>query len=181
MQIREIASVFLISFGAVCGGHAAETPTDRFAPLERFIGDWAGTATGEGGAGTVTRSYRPVINGRFIHETNTSRYPPSDKNKLGEVHEHWGVFSYDKARKLIVLRQFHVEGFVNTYRQAGETAPTDALVFESESFENFSNDWQARESYQFISADEFIETFELAPPGMPYQLYSRNQLKRVSK
>ena len=117
----------------------------------------------------------------FIHETNISRYPPQEKNKSGEGHEHWGVFSYDKARKLIALRQFHVEGFVNTYRQAVESGQTETLVFDSEAFENFSNAWKARETYQFLSADEFIETFELAPPGKPYQMYSRNQLKRVSK
>ena len=27
-----------------------------------------------------------------------------------------GMLSYDKARKQIVLRQFHVESFVTTYR-----------------------------------------------------------------
>jgi hypothetical protein len=97
------------------------------------------------------------------------------------VHEHWGVFSYDKARKLIVLRQFHVEGFVNTYRQAIDPVRAGSLAFDSESFENFSSSWKARETYEFLSDDEFVETFELAPPGKPYQVYSRNQLKRMAK
>jgi hypothetical protein len=30
-------------------------------------------------------------------------------------------------------------------------------MFESESFENFSNAWKARESYEFLSDVEFIE------------------------
>jgi hypothetical protein len=121
------------------------------------------------------------MNDRFVHETNVSRYPPQEKNKSGEVHEHWGIFSFDKTRKLIVLRQFHVEGFVNTFRQAVPTESPASLVFESEAFENFSNSWKARESYEFVSNDEFIETFELAPPGKPFQLYSRNHFKRSLK
>lgn len=55
------------------------------------------------------------------------------------------------------------------------------LVFESEAFENFSNSWKARESYEFLSNDEFIETFELAAPGKAFQVYSRNHFKRVVK
>ena len=90
------------------------------------------------------------------------------------------MFSYDRGRKTLVRRQFHAEGFVNTYRQA--SAPGELpMVFESEAFENLSSSWKARESYEFVSDDEFVETFELAEPGKPYQVYSRNRLKRVAK
>jgi len=44
---------------------------------------------------------------------NQSTYPPQAKNPKGEQHEDRGFISYDKARKKFVLRQFHVEGFVN--------------------------------------------------------------------
>jgi len=97
------------------------------------------------------------------------------------VHEHWGIFSFDTARKVIVLRQFHVGEFVNTYRQTTEPGLVETLVFDSESFENVSNAWKPRETYQFVSADEHIETFELTPPDKPCQVHSRNRLKRVSK
>jgi hypothetical protein len=40
---------------------------------------------------------------------------------------------------------------------------------------------KARETYEFMSDDEFVETFELAAPGKPFQVYSRSHLKRVSK
>ena len=172
----------LLFLSALAGtAQAADPDADPWSPLRRFVGEWSGSATGEAGDGTVTRKYVFVMNGRYVHETNTSRYPPQKQNKSGEVHEHWGIFSYDKGRKALVLRQFHVEGFVNTYRQAVTTAGTVSLVFESESFENFSNTWKARESYEFLSDDEFIETFELAPQGKPFQVYSRNHLKRVAR
>jgi hypothetical protein len=159
----------------------AEVPPGPWQEVQRFVGRWSGVATGRAGEGTVEREYSPVMNGRFIHEVNVTRYPPQEKNKNGEVHEHWGVFSHDKARQLIVLRQFHVEGFVNTYRQVPSADGPASLVFESETFENFSNAWQARERYEFISADEFVETFELAPPGKPYELYSRNHFRRAAR
>ncbi|MND02594.1 hypothetical protein D3C83_220290 [compost metagenome] len=53
------------------------------------------------------------------------------------------------------------------------------MVFDSESFENFDNSWKARETYDFVSPDEFVETFELAPPGKPFEVYSRNRFRRV--
>jgi hypothetical protein len=179
--VKSVAAILLCASALGGAARAAEQEADQWVPLSRFIGEWTGTASGEVGDGTVTRKYTFIMNGRFIHETNTSRYPPQEKNKSGEIHEHWGIFSYDKVRKLLVLRQFHIEGFVNTYRQARATEGHAPLVFESEAFENFSNSWKARESYKFPSDDEFIETFELAPPSKPFQVYSRNHFKRVSK
>ena len=146
--------------------------------LERFVGEWRGTATGAAGEGSVARRYAKVMGGRFIQEVNTSTYPPQEKNKKGEVHEHSGMFSYDKQRKVLMLRQFHIEGFVNTFRQMSEPGAAK-LIFESETFESFSNSWKARETYEFQGEDQFVETFELAPPGKAFQVYSRTDLRRV--
>ncbi|MGH9939978.1 MAG: hypothetical protein ACREAM_27365, partial [Blastocatellia bacterium] len=96
------------------------------------------------------------------------------------------LFSYDRARKQFVLRQFHVEGFVNQYALA--SAKTDGkpdgetdgktLIFTTESIENIPPGWRARETYKIISEEEFIEVFELAAPGKEFQVYSENHLKR---
>ncbi|HEY8880823.1 MAG TPA: heme-binding beta-barrel domain-containing protein [Roseateles sp.] len=168
--------LFAAALAALALNAAAQT--DALSPLDRFVGDWQGTASGQAGSGMVTRRYERVLGGRFIRETNTSRYPAQAQNPKGEVHEHSGMFSYDKARKTLMLRQFHIEGFVNTYRQASE-AGAAVLVFESEGFENFSNRWKARETYEFKDDDAFVETFELAAPEQPFQVYSRTELKRV--
>jgi hypothetical protein len=116
---------------------------------------------------------------RYIHEVNISTYPPQEANKTGEVHEHWGFISDDRKRAVLVMRQFHQEGFVNQYRlsEAGGTA--GRIVFDSEGFENFDNQWRARESYEFLSADEFVETFELAGPGRQFKVYSKSHFRRV--
>jgi hypothetical protein len=179
-SISLLAASLVLMLTALPAAAQAEAKPDPLAPLTRFVGSWSGTASGQSGDGTVARTYSPSMRGRYLQETNVSRYPAREANKADEVHEHLSMFSYDKARKLIVLRQFHVEGFVNTYRQV---SPPDTLplVFESESFENFSNAWKARETYEFSGDDEFVETFELAPPGKPYEVYSRNRLKRQPK
>jgi hypothetical protein len=171
--------VFLLAALGVFASTVAEDKSDPWQPVRFFIGHWTGTAEGEAGNGTVDRTYEFILNEHFIQERNTSTYPPQEKNKSGEVHNHISIISYDKQRKTLMLRQFHVEGFVNLYALNQAASNAKRLVFEIERFENFSNEWKARETYDFVSNDEFIETFELAPPGKPFQLYSRNHLKRA--
>ena len=182
MQTRRSVTALLFCVSAFAGAaRAIDAESDRWLSLRRFMGDWTGIASGQASDGFVMRMYSFIMAERFVQEINTTRYPPQEKNKGGEVHEHWGVFSYDKARKLVVLRQFHAEGFVNTYRLADSLEGTGSLVFDSEAFENFSNSWKARESYEFMSDDEFVEPFELAAPGKPFRVYSRNHFKRVAR
>ena len=135
---------------------------------------------GEPVKATLRRRYRFVLKGRFLHEQNVSTYPPQPKNPKGEAHEHWSLFSYDRARRTLVLRQFHQEGFVNQYVMAAGS-PTGTVVFESEAFENVPSSWKARETYEVLSPDEFVETFELAPNGGAYEVYGKAHFKRVRR
>src|SRR5215216_1503063 len=84
-------------------------------PLKILIGKWSGESEGQPGKGKYERSYEIVLNKKFIEVKNKSIYPPSKENPKGEVHEDRGFISYDKSRKTFVLRQFHIEGFVNQY------------------------------------------------------------------
>ena len=150
----------------------------HWAAVQVMLGTWQGAASGQAGDGTVQRTYEFVLGRRFIHERNVSTYPAQAKNPKGEVHEHWSMISYDRARKVLVLRQFHVEGFVNQYVFNAEKSTPTRVVFDSENFENFSNRWRGRETYEILGPDEFVETFELAPPDKPFETYSRNHFKR---
>jgi hypothetical protein len=150
---------------------------DRWAPIRFLVGEWAGESEGQPGKGTVTRSYRFVLKDRFLHEENVSTYPPQEKNPKGEVHEHRSFFSHDRGRRVLVLRQFHQEGFVNQYAMKADT-PAGTVVFESEALENVPAGWKARETYEIVSANEFVETFELASGSGPYEVYSRARFKR---
>jgi hypothetical protein len=91
-----------------------------------------------------------------------------------------GLFSYDKARSRFVLRQFHVEEFVNQYLGEKPSAEGQPLCFTTEAIENIPAGWQARETYTVLGPDEFVEVFELAPPGDEFAQYSRSHLERLT-
>ena len=114
-----------------------------------------------------------------VHPSSKPKiYPPQEKNPKGETHEDIGFFSFDSARKRVVLRQFHVEGFVNQY--ALEPSSTvDRVVFNSESMENIPTGFRARETYVFSGSDQLEEIFEIAEPGKDFEVYSRSRLTRV--
>ena len=161
---------------------AAQQPTpkpDPWEPVRFLLGEWRGTATGDPGEGAVTRSYELVLENRFIHERNRSSYAPREAGEDGEVHEHWSFISYDRAEKVIRMRQFHQESFVISYALNREASTPTKVVFESERFENFDNAWRARETYEVVSDREFVETFELKPPDKAYEVYSRTRLDRA--
>jgi hypothetical protein len=139
-----------------------------------LVGSLEGQSDGQPGHATVRRQYERVLNGKFIRVQNASTYAPQPKNPKGEVHQDVGYFSHDGARKRVVLRQFHVEGFVNQYVQE-----PGSLVFVSEAIENIPAGYGARETYVSLGPNAFEETFELAERGKDWALYSRARFKRV--
>jgi hypothetical protein len=164
---------------AVLTASAANSPSpmnDRWGRVRFLLGTWEGTASGEPGKGTVQRTYELVLGGQFIEERNTSRYETKAGVKL--VQQHRGFLSYDKERKTFMLRRFHDEGFVNLYVLNTDRSMAEYLIFDSVTFENFSNEWKARENYDVISPDEFVEIVERAEPGKNFVEYSRNHFKR---
>jgi hypothetical protein len=150
---------------------------DPWKQLRAFIGNWEGDVSGEPGAGKAEREYAFILNNRFIQVLNKSTYPPQEKNPKGEVHEDIGFYSYDKAARKPMLRQFHIEGFVNQFTL--DKVPGDGLiVFVSTAIENIAPGWRARETYRIVSRDEFIETFALAKPGKDFATYSETHFRR---
>ncbi|MEP7357834.1 MAG: hypothetical protein ABI847_11375 [Anaerolineales bacterium] len=153
---------------------------DAWGPLRLLVGNWTGTGEGESGLSTVARAYQFVLGDRFLEARNRSVYALQEKNPKGETHEDLGLFSYDKARGQFVLRQFHVEGFVNQYLGGKPSAEGEPLCLTTEAIENIAAGWQARETYTVLGPDEFVEVFELAPPDGEFALYSESHLKRIS-
>jgi len=165
--------------GTVVRTHAQPAaPADTLAPLARLVGRWTGTSEGQPGKGQVERQYERVLGSRFIQVRNRSTYPPQEKNPKGETHEDIGFFSFDRTRKRVVFRQFHVEGFVNQY-VLDPSSTADRVVFVSESIENIPQGFRARETYVFTGADQVEEIFEMAEPGKEFEVYSRSRLTRV--
>ena len=94
------------------------------------------------------------------------------------MHEDRGFISWDRARRRFVLRQFHVEGFVNQYVADSVAVSADSIVFLSESIENIPPGFRARETYRILGPDEFMERFEIAEPNGEFAVYSEARLKR---
>lgn len=143
-----------------------------------FLGSWTGVGHGQPGTSTVEREYQLVLHDRFIEVRNTSTYLPQEKNPKGEVHEDRGLISWDRARRRFVLRQFHVEGFVNHYIADSLAASADSIVFTSETIENIPAGYRARETYRILGPDEFIERFEMAEPNSAFAVYTEARFKR---
>jgi hypothetical protein len=179
MRIRYIGILLVItSLGGTARAQEGAATPDRFASLRFLVGTWRGDQVGEPGKGTAERTYAFILNDHFLQETNTSTYPPQDKNKNGEVHRHMSLISYDGSRKLFVFRQFHTEGFVNTYVQQ-PTNDDKKVVFVTEAIENIPAGYRARETYTILNQDEFTERFEIAEPGKDFAVYSEAHLKRA--
>ena len=176
MLLREIIGAVLLLQPFLVAQKPAQP--DSWEPFRYFVGSWEGTGKGQPGVSKTQREYKFVQNGKFLHAQNRSVYEPQAKNPKGEVHEDWGLVSFDKSRKQFVLRQFHVEGFVNQYVQTSLSADRKTFVFTTEHIENIRAGWRARESYRIVSPDEFVETFELAEPGKDFELYTEGRFRR---
>ena len=175
---RLLLLLFVAGLAGVSPAAQTQQSSDDWKPLKFLIGKWEGTSNGHPGAAKVTRQYQFVLNNKYIQVRNTSTYDPQPKNPKGEVHQDWGMISYDKSRNQFVFRQFHVEGFVNQYISSTSTPKT--IVFTSESIENIPAGFRARETYEVLNENEFTEKFELAEPGKEFVVYSEGRFKRKS-
>lgn len=130
------------------------------------------------GNGKYERSYQWALNGNFIQIRNKAAYAPQEKSPQGEIHEDVGYISFNAMENRFMLRQFHVEGYINEYKMDKLSADQKRYVFISFEIENIPTGWRARETYEIVNADEYIEIFELAAPGKDYEVYSRANMKR---
>lgn len=169
-QICRTLAFLVLVFGASTG-FAQPAGTDALAPLAPLIGDWTGVGEGEPGISAATRHAERVQDGHYIRIEGRSAYPKLEKNKAGEVHGSTDFWSYDKARKLIILRQFDNLGFVSTYVQDKAASRDGHIVLVSEHLENVPAGWKARYTYDFVGRDEYREHFELDPDGKGFRTY----------
>ena len=165
----------VLALGTLLAAQTSSVP-DVWRPIRFLVGVWEGEPAGQPGRGTSLREYRFVLNDRYLEVRNKSVYPAQPRNPKGEVHEDWGMISYDRSRKTFVLRQFHVEGFVNQY--AAEPIRDGVVTFQSEAIENISSGYRARETYTITGPNEFVERFELAEPGKDFEVYTETHFKR---
>src|SRR5687767_1515032 len=136
-QSLAMALVMVIAWPSVGSAQTSTTPIG-LARLNFMIGEWRGESQGDPGQGKMERVCSRVLNDRFIECRTTVTYPAQAANPKGEVHVDRAFYSYDKSSKKLRLRQFHGEGFVNSYVEE------DALSFVTVEIENIPASWRAR-------------------------------------
>ena len=176
MNKPRFGGIVVIGILAAIGARAQSDPWTALRFLE---GKWDGPTSGEPGKGVSSREFRFDLNGRFLSARNKSVWEPKSPGAKPEIHEDFGMYSYDKALKKVVLRQFHVEGFVNEYTLDSVSGDGKSVEFTTVRIENIAAGWRAKESYRILSPDEFVETFSLAAPAKDFAVYSETHLKRV--
>lgn len=170
--------LLVVLFASSFASAQAPAQPDTWKPLRYFVGVWEGTGKGESGESKVEREYKFTLNNKFLQASHRSVYALQPKNPKGETHDDLGFFSYDRNRKQILFRQFHVEGFVIHYVLSSVSEDGKTLVLDSESIENIGAGWRSRETWKIINDNEFIETFELSALGKEFKTYVENRFRR---
>jgi hypothetical protein len=156
-----------------------EKKQDIWEPMKFLVGHWEGKGEGKSGISKVNHDFGFIMDGEYLQMRTKASFEPQEKNPKGENHEDLGFFSYDRTRKKIVFRQFHIEGFINQY-VLEDTSGEGELVFTSEQIENAPPGLKAKLSFKRLNADGLEVSFELAFPGREFDCYSLNILKRKS-
>jgi hypothetical protein len=144
-----------------------ENPENKLDDLGALIGSWTGEGRGFGNVSRITNTFEYVLQGHFIRSRTQSTAYDSD-GEFVELHEDWGMFSYDPDRDAIVLREFYTEGYVNTYLMEEVGKPGKHFVFTSERTEG-AGGLQARLRYDFLSDDAYTTCLDLAKPGEEFR------------
>ena len=135
----------------------------RLETLRPLVGEWVGTLDGKDGSGTVRRSVAFALDGKFLYERTTATLFASG-GRPSRTEAHWGLFSYDEKRGVIVLRRFHQNGSVYQFVLNHEMSDGSTLTFDSESVENADRKTKVRLSLSH-SPEWLVETVGSRPSG----------------
>lgn len=175
--MRWILSLAVIVF--IAGAQAAEPKADGLAELRWLIGEWRGVGQGDPGTSGSERHIDSYLDGKYIRAEGRSVYPKQEQNPKGEIHSQLNMWSYDKARSAIVLREFDTLGFVGTYVLDPVASGPDRWVLVAESLENVPKGWKARYVLTRKSDDEYHELLELDPDGKGFKPYVTNRFLKI--
>lgn len=180
MNRLRLLAALLICVVAIAPAHARETKSGALSPIAFIVGGWTGVSEGEPGTAAATRHATRVQNDHFIMVEGRSVYPKQEKNKKGETHTQIDMWSFDRQRKLIVLRQFDSLGFASTYVQDAAASENGKLVLVSEHLENVPANLKARYTLEAKGADEYRELFELNENDKGFQAYVSSRFLRAA-
>lgn len=127
--------------------------------LRTLVGQWH-TSNGERDTRT---NYRLIANGNYL-ASETVSVSRSEQ----DVHSDLEVFSYDAAKKRVMMRQFVSEGVICRYKLDEISSDGKTLTFVTEHCEGGSPTFAARATYGILSSNEYTTKLELARSGQGY-------------
>lgn len=170
--------LFVVLFVTASVSAQSSPKADPWNPLRFLVGVWEGSGKSDSGDSNVEREYKFALNDKFLQQAQRSTYAPKAKDPKAQVHEDVGFFSYDKARKQFVFRQFNSEGFVVQFVVTSISDDGKSIVLDSEINENIPKDMRSRVTYKILNDNDFTETYDIAEPGKDFVTYFAKHFKR---
>ncbi|HYQ58732.1 MAG TPA: hypothetical protein VEP89_15435 [Draconibacterium sp.] len=174
MKLKGLITLFLViaSFSLF----AQENPLLRF---ESVIGHWEGTGEGFGNAKSkITADYSWLMNKQYIEVKHHSEFEPTEQNTEGEVHDDKGIISFESARKVVLFRQYHNEGYFTEYALNDSISTPEQLIFETERIENFVPGGRARFTINILADNEIETVFDVGFPEREMACFGTNHLEK---
>jgi THAP4-like, heme-binding beta-barrel domain len=178
MRTQMLKLLFVVLFVSASVSAQTAPKNDLWKPLRLLVGVWEGTGKSGSGDSIVEREYKFMLNDRFLQAAQRSNYAAKARNPKEAVHEDVGFFSYDKARKQFVFRQFNSEGFIIQFLVSSISDDGRTMILDSEINENIPKDMRSRITYRISNETEFTETYDIAEPGKDFVTYFTKDFRR---
>jgi len=151
-------------------------PPPDFSSLDWLAGEWAGSTAGRSPQAQIHFSVAYDLGKRFMVLREEVFF--ADQGRDFAAKESWiGILGPEGADKSFFLRTYASTGFVTRYRVL---ADGEGIRLNSEGGEQSPAGWVFRRFYQELSADAFVVTVEVAPPGKPFFVYYTAKLTRTA-
>lgn len=169
----------LIGAASLATAQNVESPAmTRWSQLRFLLGEWRGSIQGDQGTGSITRSFRLILSGEFMQERSTYNFPPQPLHPNGSVTTVASFLALDQAHALRLYRQDEQEQRNGVFLFSKALSQPAKLVFEMEHPSGPPVSWKARETWEVISPNAFVEIVEVAQDGKIFTVQSRIQFNR---
>ncbi len=170
-SLTVVLSVLLASHPEfVSSQESAKSKEDVWAPLRPLVGKWEGKGKVPKGEADQQVEWKFIFGGKYLQATSLSV-------AVGDRHQDVGYFSYDRARKKFIYREFLSEGYVNTY-VARFSDDKKTITLTSESIENGPPTMKALVKIK-IDGDKLSNTLSLGMGDKPMKVCVEGKLRRV--
>ena len=161
-------SCLAMAYGQECTDGAQQAAWEK---LQRMAGVWKGTDDTEQAPRKIEREFEPIVQGKFL-------LVRTESVSARETHADWAIFSFDKPRSKVMMRQFVSEGYVNRFALDEVSEDGDTLVFVTEHCENAPPGFRVRMTYTLQGENEFTQALDLAPSGSDFKRCVGGRLRR---